>query len=58
VGSGRRVELIGQLFNVFGTDNLGGIGTSYVTNALSDSFGKVLTALPRQQAELAVRFVF
>jgi hypothetical protein len=58
VGAGRRVELIGQLFNVFGVDNLGGIGTTYVTNSLSDSFGKVLTALPRQQAELAVRFVF
>ena len=58
LGTGRRVELIGQVFNVFGTDNLGGIGTTYVTNALSDSFGKVLTALPRQQGELALRFVF
>jgi hypothetical protein len=54
----RRVELIGQVFNLFGADNLGGVGTQQVTNALSDSFGRVLTALPRQQAELAVRFVF
>jgi hypothetical protein len=57
VGS-RRVELIGQVFNVFGTDNLGGVGSSQVSNALSDSFGRILTAEPRQQAELAVRFVW
>jgi outer membrane receptor protein involved in Fe transport len=58
LGNARRLELIGQVFNVLGTDNLGGIGTSQVTNALSDSFGRVLSALPRQQAELAARIVF
>ena len=58
LGDSRKLELIGQVFNLFGTDNLGGVGTAQVTNALSDSFGRILTALPRQQAELAVRFVF
>ena len=51
--------MIGQVFNVLGIDNLGGVGSTYVTNALSsDSFGRILTAQPRQQAELAVRFVW
>lgn len=57
LGSGQKVDLIAQVFNVFGTDNLlppG--GGAYVQNALSDSFGKILSAQPRQQAELAVRF--
>jgi len=58
LGGTQRVEFIGQVFNVFGTDNLGGVGTGWVTNALSDSFGRIQTAQPRQQAELAVRFVF
>ena len=57
-GGRRRLELIGQVFNVFGTDNLGGVGSTQVTNALSDSFGRILTAQPRQQAELAVRFAW
>jgi hypothetical protein len=52
----QRFRLITAL--LLGTDNLGGIGTSQVTNALSDSFGRVLSALPRQQAELAARIVF
>lgn len=50
-----RIELIAQVFNILGSDNLTG---GWVTNALSDSFGRLLTALPRQQAELAVRFTF
>ena len=58
LGGNRKLELIGQVFNLLGADNLGGIGTSQVTNALSDSFGRVLSALPRQQAELAARIVF
>ena len=53
-----RLELIGQVFNLLGTDNLGGVGSTQVTNALSDSFGRILTAQPRQQAELAVRFAW
>ena len=51
----RKLEFIGQVCNVLGTDNLGG---GWVTNALSDSFGRLLAALPRQQAEIAARFVF
>ena len=61
VGSGnQRVELIGQVFNVFGTNNLlasGGQG-SWVDNALSDSFGRILSASNRQQGELAIRIVW
>jgi hypothetical protein len=35
---GRKIELVGQVFNLFGTDNLGGIGTSQTTNALASTF--------------------
>jgi hypothetical protein len=54
----RRIELIGQVFNLFGTDMLGGIEQGWQENALSDSFGRLLSVQPRQQAELAIRFVF
>ena len=47
----RRIEGIFQIFNLFGRDNLGGIGSSFQTNALSDSFGQLLTAQNRQQAD-------
>jgi len=53
-----RVELIGQVFNVLGRDNLGGLSSQYITNVRSDSFGRILAALPRQLGEVAVRFVF
>ena len=55
LGGTRRVELIAQVFNVFGTDNL---LAAWTTNALSDSFGRILQASNRQQAELAVRLAF
>jgi len=55
---GTRVELIGQVFNVLGRDNLGGLSSQYITNVRSDSFGRILTSLPRQQGEVAVRYVF
>ncbi len=55
---GRRLELIGQVFNLFGVTNLGGIGITRQTNAQSAVFGQIPGAQPRQQAELAVRFVF
>jgi hypothetical protein len=55
---GRRVEFIAQVFNLFGRDNLGEIEQGWQENALSDSFGRILTVQPRQQAELAVRFTF
>jgi Carboxypeptidase regulatory-like domain/TonB dependent receptor-like, beta-barrel len=54
----RRIEGIFQIFNLFGRDNLGGIGSSFQTNALSDSFGQLPTAQNRQQAEIAVRVIF
>jgi len=54
----RRVELIGQVFNLFGRTNLGGIGSSFNTNALSSTFGQLPTAQPRQQGEVAIRFTF
>jgi hypothetical protein len=58
VGNGRKIELIGQVFNLFGTNNLGGVGSSYQTNARAATFGQILTAQPRQQGEVAVRFVW
>jgi hypothetical protein len=54
----RRVELIGQVFNLFGRTNLGGIGSSFNTNALSNTFGQLTTAQPRQQGEIALRVTF
>jgi hypothetical protein len=52
------LQVIGQLFNVFGTDNFGGVGSSQQANASLSSFGTISSALPRQQGELAVRFLF
>ena len=54
---------LGQVFNVFGTENLsassGQVSTGgNLTNATSASFGRILGALNLQQAELAARFVF
>ena len=53
-----QLQLIGQLFNVFGTDNFGGVGSSQQANASSSSFGTISSALPRQQGEVAVRVLF
>ena len=61
IGGSRKVEVIGQVFNVFGVDNLGGIGSGgspYQTNATSAQFGEILTAQPRQQGEVAIRFLW
>ena len=58
VGGGRKIEAIAQVFNVLGRDNLGGVGSQYVTNARSASFGRIPTAQTRQQGEVAVRFVW
>ena len=57
---GKKLELVAQVLNVFGTDNLlaSGGGGAWVENALSDAFGRVLTAFNRQQAELGVRFAW
>jgi Carboxypeptidase regulatory-like domain/TonB dependent receptor-like, beta-barrel len=54
-----RLEVIGQVFNVFNTKNLLQPFTSpQVTNALSDSFGRILTARAGTQAELALRVIW
>ena len=58
LGGKRRLEGIFQIFNLFGRDNLGGIGSSFQTNALTDTFGQLLTAQNRQQAEIAIRMTF
>jgi hypothetical protein len=57
-GGSRRLELIGQVFNVLGSDILLPVGGEFATNALGDSFGRILEAQARQQAELAVRVVW
>jgi hypothetical protein len=57
---GKKLELVAQVLNVFGSDNLlasGGAG-AWVENALSDAFGRVLTAFNRQQAEIGVRYAW
>jgi hypothetical protein len=58
LGGVRKLDLVAQVFNVLGRDNLGGVGSGWVTNALSDAFGRLLAAQDNRQAELAVRFVF
>jgi hypothetical protein len=55
-GGERRVELIAQVFNLFGTDSFGVGATPWQQNVTSNSFGTLNTVYPRQQAELAVRF--
>ena len=59
----RRLELAVQVFNLFGTQNLGvpagqQIAGGNGTNATSASFGKILGAFNLQQGELSARFVF
>ena len=58
LGGDRNLELIAQVFNVFGRDNLGGVAQGWVENSRSNSFGKITAVEDRQQAELAVRFTF
>ena len=55
LGGRRRTELVAQIFNVFGRDNL---QATWQTNALSNSFGQIQQALNRRQAEIAVRFIW
>jgi hypothetical protein len=58
LGGGRRAEVIAQVFNLFGTDSFGVGATPWQMNATSNAFGTLNTVYPRQQAELAVRFVW
>jgi hypothetical protein len=54
-----RLELIAQVFNILGTDNLNApFSGGQVTSALSSSFGQIQTAKNRQQGELAVRLAW
>ena len=55
---GRKIELVGQVFNLLGTDNLGGIGSSQIGSAIAPNFGQIPSAQPRQQGEIAVRYVW
>ena len=50
----RRAEVIVQLFNVFNTVNLSGLGT----NAVAATFGVASRASAGRQAEVAVRLVW
>ncbi len=56
----RRLEVIGQAFNLFGVTNLGADANHTINTgaANSPSFGQILAAGNLQQAELAARFVF
>jgi hypothetical protein len=59
IRSGQSVELVAQVFNVFGRDNLiGGTGGAFVNNALSSSFGRYTVAAPRREAEVGIQFKF
>jgi Carboxypeptidase regulatory-like domain/TonB dependent receptor len=59
----KKLEIIGQVFNLFGTTNLasssGQVSTGgNQTRVNSPNFGKILGANNLQQAEIAVRFAF
>jgi hypothetical protein len=53
--SGRRVELIGQVFNVLNRKN---IVAAWTANALSPAFGTSVSAAAMRQAEIAIRFTY
>jgi len=55
ISAGRRVEVIGQVFNLLNRTNL---LAAWQTNALSSSFGVISSAANKRQAEVAVRFSF
>jgi hypothetical protein len=58
-GRDTKVDLTAQVFNLFNTTNLQAqYGGGRVTNSLSDTFGRILTARPGRQAELAVRLAW
>ena len=59
VGAGRDLELMMQMLNVFGSDNLiGGTGGAFQNNALSNSFGRYTVSGARQEMEVGIRFRF
>jgi hypothetical protein len=56
----RRLELIGQAFNLFGVENYGADANHTINTGAANSpqFGQILAAGNLQQAELALRLVF
>ena len=58
LGGARSAAVILQVFNLLGRDSFGVGGTPWQMNALSNAFGTLNTVYARQQAELAVRFVW
>ena len=58
-GATAKIDFTAQVFNLFNTDNLQAqYGGGRVGNALSDTFGRILTARPGRQAEFAVRLAW
>lgn len=58
-GATTKLDVTAQAFNLLNTTNLQAqYGGGRVTNALSDAFGRILTARPGRQAELAVRLAW
>ncbi|HYU80313.1 MAG TPA: hypothetical protein VEK56_15085, partial [Vicinamibacterales bacterium] len=54
-----RVDLLAQAFNVFNTKNLQGqYGGGRIGNALSSNFGRIQTARPGRQGELAIKIIW
>jgi hypothetical protein len=54
-----KIDLTAQVFNLLNTDNLQAqYGGGRVSNSLSATFGRILTARPGRQAEFAVRFAW
>jgi len=55
-GDRRKIDLLLQAFNVLDTENLQAqFGGGRVGNALSNTFGKITSARPSRQVELAIR---
>ena len=55
-GENRKIDLMVQAFNVFNTKNLQAqFGGGRVGNALSNTFGRITSARPQRQIELAAR---
>jgi hypothetical protein len=56
---GLKLALVAQVFNALNTDSLQAqYGGGRVTNALSNQFGRILTARPATQGELAVELTW
>ena len=53
------IDLVAQVFNVFGRDNLvGGTGGTFINNSLSSAYGRYTVAAPRQEMEVGIQFKF